>query len=685
MLKVPAVQPLQQPHFRHNLQFSLLQSSTTPEEVTQIHAWTVKTGTFHYPFVSARLLCLYSDPKINNLHYVRSIFDKTEEHTLFHWNTIIKCYIANCRSNEAILLFNDLLCVSVVMPDNFTLPCVIKGCARLRALEEGKQIHGLILKIGFGSDIYVQSSLVSMYSKCNNIISAQKVFDKITNKDLVLWNSLIDGYARNGRMQMASTLFDEMPHRDSFSWTALIDGYSKCGDITTAQKLFDMMPSRNLVSWNAMINGYMKSGDYNSARRLFNHMSERNIVTWSSMIAGYELNKQFTEALILFQKMMEVNLIPNDASLVSALSAVSGLALVSKGRWLHSYIEKNGFKLDGVLGTSLIEMYSKCGSIESALKVFQAISTKKVGHWTAIIVGLGNHGLASHALDLFTKMRRIGLKPNCITFVGILNACNHAGLVNHGQKYFDMMMNKYQIEPKIEHYGCLVDVLCRAGNLEEAKNIIDEMPIEPNEVIWMSLLSGSKNHKNIEIGEYAARRVIELSSNTIGSFVLLSNMYASLGRWDKVSEVRELMKEKGMRKEPGCSSIEHKGSLHEFIVGDKSHPQKKEIYSKLKEMKERLTCMGHVPDTTQVLLHIEGEKEKEAELENHSERLAIAFGLINVGIGSPIRIVKNLRVCNDCHNVTKLLSQIYSREIIVRDNSRFHHFKNGSCSCMDYW
>ncbi|XP_010045870.2 pentatricopeptide repeat-containing protein At5g48910 [Eucalyptus grandis] len=237
----------------------------------------------------------------------------------------------------------------------------------------------------------------------------------------------------------------------------------------------------------------------------------------------------------------------------------------------------------------------------------------------------------------------------------------------------------------MEHYGCLVDLLCRAGHVKEAKYVINTMPMKPNKVMWMSLLSGSRIQGNQKVGEYAAQHLIELAPETIGCYVVLSNIYAAAGKWDKVSQVREMMKKKGIRKEPGCSSIEHKGMLHEFLVGDKSHPQTEQIYSKLTEMREKLKLAGHVPDTSQVLLCIEEEEERETELENHSERLAIAFGLINVYPGSPIRIMKNLRVCNDCHSITKLLSCIYEREIIVRDNSRFHHFKSGSCSCNDFW
>ncbi|GAV78361.1 PPR domain-containing protein/PPR_3 domain-containing protein/DYW_deaminase domain-containing protein [Cephalotus follicularis] len=668
------------------LHFSPLQieSLKTQQEAQQFHALSLKLNFSTHPSIPVRLLSLYTNPTINNLSYAESIFNRIPNPTLFLYNILLKCYVQNQQSHQAITLFRHLMDHHLV-PDAFTLPIVVKACARLNAIKEGMQIHGLLLKIGFGFEKFVQGSLVNMYAKCGEIEFAREVFDKMGERDLVSWNSLIDGYAKSGQVDLALELFEEMPERDLFSWTALVDGFSKCKKIETAREIFDRMPERNLVSWNAMINGYMKCGHFDTALELFYRMPTKNLISLNSMIAGYEFNGRFVEALELFKDMLIEGVVPNHATLASVLSAVSGLAILSKGRWIHSYMIKNGVESDGVLGILLIEMYSKCGSIDSALTVFQSIQAKKVGHWTAIIVGLGMHGMAERALKQFHEMCRIGLEPHAITFIGVLNACSHARLVDDGRRYFDMMVNDYGIEPAIEHYGCLVDILCRVGCLEEAKNIIGNMPMRPNKVIWMSLLSGSRNFGNIDMGEYAANQLIELAPETIGCYVVLSNIYAAADGWDKVSQVREMMKKRGIRKDPGCSSLECKGVLHRFIVGDKSHSQTEKIYSKLSEMRKKLKIAGHVPDTTQVLLCIEGVKEKEVELETHSERLAIAFGLINVEPRSPIRIMKNLRVCNDCHTVTKFLSDIYNREIIVRDNSRFHHFKNGLCSCNDFW
>ncbi|WZZ03412.1 hypothetical protein YC2023_089333 [Brassica napus] len=682
MQNAAAVVPPSSVHgYHHHHLLSLFRSSETIEEAKKLHCLSLKTGSFDHPPVSSRLLSLYTARPINDLIYARSVFDRIQSPSLPLWNMMLKCYVENHRSHEAICLFSHLL--SEFSPDNFTLPCVLKGCSRLCAVEEGKQIHGVSVKLGLTLDKFVQSSLVSLYSKCGMLDCARKVFDKMGERDLVTWNSLIDGYARSGRVEIAMKLFDEIPDRDSYSWTALLHGFSKSGKVEAAREVFDQMPAKNLVSWNAMINGYMRSGDFESACDLFKIMPERNLITWNTVIAGYEVNGRFEEALSMFVRMLEEedDLKPNNATYTSLISAVAASAILTTAKWVHSYMVKDGTGSDGVMGTLLIEMYSKCGCLESALTTFRSIHRKKLGHWNSVIVGLGMHGLADEALDLFKQMQESGIKPNAVTFVGLLNACSHVGYVDEARFYFDLMVKEYKVEHKIEHYGCLVDALCRTGNLQDAKTIIQKMPMRPNKVIWMSLLRGARNYVDIEMGEYAAHQLIDLAPE---SHVPLSNMYAAAGKWEKVSEVRETMKKKGIKKEAGWSLIERKGVIHRFFVGDKSHPQRDEIYAKLKEMREKLKAAGHIADTRQVLLRIEDEKEKEVELELHSERLAIAYALIN-NSNSPIRVLKNLTVCNDCHSVTKLLSRIYQRDIIVRDNSRFHHFRAGYCSCNDFW
>ncbi|XP_058070547.1 pentatricopeptide repeat-containing protein At2g29760, chloroplastic-like [Magnolia sinica] len=504
-------------------------------------------------------------------------------------------------------------------------------------------------------------------------------------KNLVSWNAMIDGYIKIGEIESACRIFEEMPERDVASGNSMIDGYAKSGEIELARSFFNRMEERDVVSWNSMIDGYAKCGRVDEAKDLFDSMGCRDLVSWNSLITGLARNGRSKEALDVFDAMlMERNVRADETTMVGVLSAVSDLGLLKKGRWLSNLISKNKFELGGPLGTALINMYSNCGSIYSAIHVFRSIKHKTVEHWTATIMGLAVHGLGHEALDLFVEMQRLEMRPNDITFIGVLTACSHAGLVKDGLIYFELMKKKYKMTPKVQHFGCLVDLLSRAGHLDAAKDVIDKMPIDPNEVIWLTLLSGGRSHGNVTVAEIAARQLIEMGSTADGLFILLSNTYASAGKWEEVAKVREMMKRDGIRKVPGRSWVESNGVVHEFLAEDDRHPMRFEIYAKIDEMMERLKTEGYRPDMKQVLLDVK-EEEKERALWHHSERLATAFGLLSLEQGTPIRIMKNLRICIDCHSAMKVISKIYGRKIVVRDKNRFHHFMDGLCSCGDYW
>jgi pentatricopeptide repeat protein len=336
------------------------------------------------------------------------------------------------------------------------------------------------------------------------------------------------------------------------------------------------------------------------------------------------------------------------------------------------------------LKNSLIDMYSKCGDIDIARGVFDDISAKDVVSWNAMIQGLALHGLGKEALAQFHLMLNTGIQPDDITFIGVLSACSHAGLIQEGRQHFNDIRARYGISPKLEHYGCMVDLLCRAGLLDEAIDFIRKMPLEPNGAIWGAVLGACRVFKNVKLGEEAARHLLNLELKNDGIYVLLSNIYARTQKWEEVRRVRKLMREKGIRKTPGCSSIVINGVSHTFLVEDRSHPETTEIYLMLNQMTQKLKLAGYVAETSEVLVNID-ELDKEDSVSLHSERLAISYGLLKTQPGAKILILKNLRVCSDCHSAFKLISKIYKRKITVRDRSRFHHFKDGSCSCKDYW
>ncbi|PIA27030.1 hypothetical protein AQUCO_08300008v1 [Aquilegia coerulea] len=488
-------------------------------------------------------------------------------------------------------------------------------------------------------------------------------------------------YTSLGRLDYSRSVFNTFDNPNVFFWTSIIHGG---GDVVSARQLFDTMPEKSVVSLTTMITCYAKSGDVDRARVIFDDMDDRDVVCWNVMIDGYTQHGRPNEALELFRKMLSEKMKPNEVTVLSILSACGQLGAIESGRWMHSYIENNGIRLNVQVGTALIDMYCKSGSVEDAELMFDRIKNKDVVAWNSMIIGYAMHGFSQEALQLFSRMCALGFQPSDITFIGVLRACSHAGLVEKGRQFFISMKDEYKVEPKVEHYGCMVDLLGRAGLLDEAYDLVKSMKMDPDPVLCGTLLAACRLHGNIALGEHIAEFLVNKNLANSGTYILLSNIYAAAGNWEGVARMRTMMKDSGIQKEPGCSSIEVENKVHEFLVGDLKHPKSKDIYLMLKDLYRRLKEDGYTPQTN-IVLHDIGELEKEQALGVHSEKLAIAFGLISTQPGTPIKIVKNLRVCTDCHTVTKLISKITGRKIVMRDRNRFHHFVDGSCSCGDYW
>ncbi|KAL5549410.1 hypothetical protein UlMin_004641 [Ulmus minor] len=451
-----------------------------------------------------------------------------------------------------------------------------------------------------------------------------------------------------------------------------------------ARLVFDKMSQRDVITWNIMITQLIKREDIEEAYGLFLQMPERNVRSWTLMITGFVRCGKPKKAIHLFLEMEKVGIKPNEVTVVAVLAACADLGDLFLGRRIHEYSNRSGFGRNSRVSNTLIDMFIKCGCLDDAQTVFNKMEERTVVSWSAMINGLAMHGKAEEALRIFSEMIRVGMQPNEVTFIGLLHACSHMGLIDKGRQFFVSMTKEYGIVPRIEHYGCMVDLLSRAGLLQEAYEFILNMPIKPNGVVWGALLGGCKVHKNILLAEEAIKHLSELDPLNDGYYVVLSNIYAEAGRWEDTIRVRKMMRDRGVKKTPGCSSITVDGIVHEFVAGDETHPQATEIFKKWGELLEKMKLKGYVPNTSVVTLDIE-EDEKEKFLYRHSEKLALVFGLMNTAPGTPIRIMKNLRVCEDCHVAFKLASSIVSREIVVRDRNRFHHFRDGSCSCRDYW
>ncbi|XP_038719511.1 pentatricopeptide repeat-containing protein At4g21065 [Tripterygium wilfordii] len=564
--------------------------ASTKSKLRQIHAFSIRSGVpISDPDMGKHLI--YSLVSLSApMSYADKIFSQTQNPNIFTWNTMIRGYAESENPRPAVDLYRKIH-VESIEPDSHTYPFLLKVTAKLADVRLGENVHGITIRNGFDSLLFVQNSLVHFYAACGDVESAYKVFDLMIERDLVAWNSVVNGFALNGRP---------------------------------------------------------------------------------------------TEALTLIRNMALEGVEPDGFTMVSLLSACAELGALALGRRVHVYMLKVGLSENLHPSNALLDLYAKCGSIREAQQVFYEMGLRNVVSWTALIVALAVNGFGKEALELFRKMEREKMVPSEITFVGVLYACSHCGMVDNGFNYFKKMIEEYGIVPKIEHYGCMVDLLGRAGRVKEAYEYIQNMPLQPNAVIWRTLLGACTVHGHSTIAEVAKAQLLQLEPRYSGDYVLLSNLYASEQRWKEVQEVRRTMIKEGVKKTPGHSLVELGNQVHEFVMGDTLHPQTEDIYSMLAEITKKLKAEGYVPHTANVFADIE-EEEKENALTYHSEKIAIAFMLISTASGTQIRVVKNLRVCTDCHLAIKLISKVYDREIVVRDRSRFHHFRDGGCSCGDYW
>ncbi|KAM3374723.1 pentatricopeptide repeat-containing protein [Capsicum galapagoense] len=623
-------------------------------EGRRVHSFVVKFGWSGYVSVANSLLNMYA--KSGDTNAARIVFDRITVKNTSSWNTLISLHMQTGQVDLALAqfeqmnardivswnsmitgysqhgfdilglnMFSKMLEESSLEPDRYTLASVLSACAKLGELNVGKQIHARLIRTEFDMSGAVGNSLICMYSRCGSLDIARKILE-------------------DNRKSSVNVI----------AFTALLDGYIKLGDISPARKIFDSLKDRDVVVWTAMIVGYVQNG----------------------------LND---DAMELFRLMVKEGPDPNNYTLAAMLSVCSSMASLNHGKQIHSAAIKAGEALSVSVSNALITMYAKAGNISCARKVFDMIHLNRdTVSWTSMILALAQHGLGNEALQLYENMLALGMKPDHITYVGVLTACTHVGLVAQGRSYYTMMKEIHGIEPTSSHCACMIDLFGRAGLLEEAQDFIENMPIEPDVIAWGSLLASCRVHKKVELAKVAADRLLSIDPENSGAYSALANVYSACGKWDEAAKIRKSMKHKQVKKEQGFSWIQIKNIVHVFGVEDGLHPQRDAIYNTMEKIWKDIKKMGFIPDTESVLHDLDYEV-KEQILRHHSEKLAIAFGLINTPESTTLRIMKNLRVCNDCHSAIKFISKLVGREIIVRDATRFHHFKGGSCSCSDYW
>ncbi|GAB4824852.1 hypothetical protein Ancab_007721 [Ancistrocladus abbreviatus] len=600
---------------------------------------------------------------------------------------------------------------------------LLQGCIRTNAFILGKQLHSLIITSGCSLDKFLNNHLVNMYAKFGEMDTALTLYSVMPRKNVMSCNILIGGYIQNDDLEGARKVFSEMPERNVATWNAMVMGMIEFGCNQGGLSLFSQMQQLgflpdeftlgsvlrasaglkvlscgrqvhsyavksgfelNLVVGSALAHMYMRCRSLEEGEEIIKGMPACNLVACNTLIAGRAQNEFSEGALDQYNLMKVAGFRPDKITFVSVISSCSKMATLGQGEQIHAEVIKAGAASVVSVISSLISMYSRCGCLDDSEKAFKECIEADVVLWSSMMAAYGFHGQGEKAIELFKRMEEEGLEANDVTFLSLLYACSHSGLKDRGMEFFDMMVNRYGLNPRLEHYTCMVDLLGRSGCLLEAEDMIRSMSLKADSIIWKTLLSACKIHKNADMAKRIAQEVLRIDPQDSASYVLLSNIHASAKRWDEVSSVRKAMKDRRVKKEPGISWFEFKNEVHQFIMGDNSHPKWEEIDSYLKELMSELKKRGYVPDTGSVLHDMEVE-EKEYNLVYHSEKLAIAFALMSAPPAVPIRVMKNLRVCSDCHVAIKLISEMKHREIIVRDASRFHHFKDGRCSCGDYW
>ncbi|KAL8269143.1 hypothetical protein R6Q59_000455 [Mikania micrantha] len=668
------------------------------------------------------VLSAYS--KSGNLLEMEKLFYRMPKRDGVSWNLVISGYACFSSCDKAVKVYKMMLKDGRTVNLNritFSTMLILSSNNGLVGL--GKQIHAQIVTYGFESYVFVGSPLVEMYAKAGIIDDARRVFDELPERNVVMYNTMIMGLLRCGMIEASEQLFCCMPVKDSITWTTMVTGFAqnsldkKAFDVFKEMRMQEVSIDQftlgsiltvcggcmafkegsqihayiirndifdNVYVGSSLVDMYLKCKHVSYAERVFSRMRYKNIVSWTALIVGYGQNGHSEEAVRIYCEMQRNGVEPDDYTLGSIISSCANLASLEEGAQFHGQAQVTGLISFITVSNALVTLYGKCGTIEKSNQLFNEMKIRDEVSWTALISGYSQFGEANKTINLFNRMLASQLRPDGVTFIGVLSACSRAGLVDKGREYFKSMVKEHGIVPVSDHYSCMIDLFSRAGLLEEAQCFINDMPFSPDAFGWSTLLSSCRSHGNLDIGKWAAKSLQELEPQNPASYVLLSSMYAAKGKWDEVARLRKEMKHKDIRKEPGFSWIKYKNKVFVFSADDRSNPYSEQIYAKLEILNLKMLREGYVPDMRYALHNVD-ECEKITMLNHHSEKLAIAFGLLFVPEGMPIRVVKNLRVCGDCHTATKFISKITNREILVRDAVRFHLFKDGTCSCGDFW
>ncbi|XP_074586073.1 pentatricopeptide repeat-containing protein At4g35130, chloroplastic [Curcuma longa] len=659
------------------------------EDGLKVHAKLFRVGLDSDLFICNSLVAMYL--KIGFVEDAENVFDEMPVRDDVSWNSLVNGYVSNGEGWKALRCVKQMQERFGSRLDWFGITSALAACSSVGSLKHGKEIHCYVMRNVLEVDIKLQTTLLDMYCKTGDMACAESLFNSMSVRNVVTWNALVGGYALNGEPQLAfasaTQMQDDGVDLDVITLVNLLPACAESKSLHHGKSVHAFATRRGLIPHlvleTALVDMYAKCGKVMSSLYMFEKMSEKSLVSWNAMISGYVQNGRNIEAIQLFLELQKSPLLPDAFTISTIALAYAKLAWLWQGKQIHSYPLKLGYQSDSVVMNSIICMYAMCGDMNTSRLVFDRLMHKNVASWNMLIMGYGIHGQGETALKLFSDMKECGLKPDQSTFTSVLTACSTSGLIDEGWLHFSSMRLEYDMNPEIEHYGCMVDLLGRSGDLEAATNFINKMPMVPTARIWGSLLTASKNNRNIEVAEYAAEKIFQLEHENTGCYILLSSMYADAGKREDAERMMSLMKQEGLEKTTVRSLVELGGQSCSFINGDRLHAQSSRIHEVssilLNKIGEATYDPGNVFNPTDMVI------KKNNSPNRHSVKLAVVFGLISSPVGIPVLVKKNGRICNRSHQAIKLISGFNGREIIVGDTKIYHHFINGRCTCGDYW
>ncbi|XP_020572546.1 pentatricopeptide repeat-containing protein At3g29230-like [Phalaenopsis equestris] len=498
----------------------------TFEQLKQIHGFLLSSSLARHPALPS--LCIRRAAELGETEHAELIFFSGDPPHILHWNALIRGCFQSGHYKKALNLF-DWMSQRGQTPNEFTYSDVFASCGALEEYGMGKKAHCRSMKDGFDLIPLVAISLFNLYAESSSLADAKKIFDGFLMKSVGLWNKMMSFYVRIGDILSARKLFDEMAVKDTVSWNTMLSGCVRVKQVERAKNLFQKMPERNVFSYTVMVGALADAGDLIGARRLFDEIPEGNVASWNCMLSAYTQSGRFKQALDLFLQMQSIVIQPDGFTFVSALSACAHLGDLKTGKWIHLHLIQNWLTFGAIVGTALMEMYAKCGDIDSAFRVFIKTSKKDVFCWNVMIKSLATHGRANAALQLFASMRNEKLQLNDFTLMGVLFACSHGGLVEDGRRIFESMERELKMKPRMEHYGCLIDLLCRAGRVEEAYEMVKQMPHKPDVLVWGALLGGCREGNETALAEKVMKRIDEVDGNGSGAYAKYVCGFESVG------------------------------------------------------------------------------------------------------------------------------------------------------------